>query len=118
QTSVIFTTAHDEYAIRAFKVNAIDYLLKPIDRTDLIRAVQKVTERPQQLNEQVLSGLIKTAIQQQQSPRKVTIHTADGIHLLSLDDIIYCQSDGAYSHIHLSGQSPILVSKNLSEMET
>ena len=117
QASVIFTTAYDTYAIQAFKVNAVDYLLKPIDKTDLMTAVNKVSLRPQPMNEQLLTGLIRTALEQQHSPRKITIHTLDGIHLIPLEDIIFCKSDGSYSFIYLKGQSPLMVSKNLSEME-
>ncbi|MBK9981831.1 MAG: response regulator transcription factor [Saprospiraceae bacterium] len=115
--SVIFTTAYDTYAIQAFKVNAVDYLLKPIDRTELINAVNKVKMKPQPLNEQLLSGLIRTALEQQQAPRKISIHTLDGIHLIALDEVMYCKSEGSYSYIYLRGQSPLMVSKNLSEME-
>lgn len=115
--SVIFTTAYDTYAVQAFKVNAVDYLLKPIDRTDLINAVNKVEVKPQPLNEHLLSGLIRTAIEQQHAPKKITIHTVDGIHLLLLEDIVFCKSEGSYSYIYLKDQSPLMVSKNLSEME-
>lgn len=115
--SVIFTTAYDTYAIQAFKVNAVDYLLKPIDKTDLIQAVQKVTLKSKPITEQLLTGLIRTAMEQHQGPRKITIHTLDGIHLLPVEDIIYCRSEGSYSHIGLRGQPNLMVSKNLSEME-
>ncbi len=115
--SVIFTTAHDIYAVQAFKVNAVDYLLKPIDKTDLMSAVHKVAMKPQPVNEQLLSGLIRTVLGQQHSPRKISIHTLEGIHLIPLDDIISCKSEGSYSFIYLRHQAPLMVSKNLSEME-
>ena len=117
RSSVIFTTAYDTYAIQAFKVNAVDYLLKPIDKADLVNAVSKVEGKKQPISEQMLSGLIRSAMEQQQSPRKITIHTLDGIHLLALDDIVYCRSEGAYSFIYLRDKPPLMVSKNLSEME-
>ena len=115
--SVIFTTAYDTYAVQAFKVNAVDYLLKPIDRTDLINAVNRVEVKPQPLNEHLLSGLIKTALEQQHAPKKITIHTVDGIHLLLLEEIIFCKSEGSYSYIYFKDQPPLMVSKNLAEME-
>ena len=117
RASIIFTTAHDVYAVQAFKVNAIDYLLKPIDKEELIQAVRKVEAKPQPLDQNLLSGLIRTAIEQQQSPRKIAIHTVEGIHLLMLEDIIYCRSEGSYSYVHLRHQTPLMVSKNLAEME-
>ncbi len=115
--SVIFTTAYDTYAVQAFKVNAVDYLLKPIDREELITAVQKVAARPQPLNEQLLSGLIRSALAQQNSPKKISIHTQDGILLLSLEDILFCKSEGSYCFIYLRDQPSVMVSKNLTEME-
>ena len=115
--SIIFTTAYDTYAVQAFKVNAVDYLLKPIDKTELISAVNKVARKPQPLDQQLLTGLIRSALEQQQSPRKISIHTVDGILLLPVDDIFYCKSEGSYSFIFLRDQSPLMVSKNLSEME-
>jgi len=115
--SVIFTTAYDQYAIQAFKVNAVDYLLKPIDKDDLLNAISKVEHKPQPLNQELLSGLIRSAIEQHQSPRRISIHTVEGIHLIPLEDIIYCKSDGAYSYIYVKDQTPLMVSKNLSEME-
>lgn len=117
RASVIFTTAYDMYAVQAFKVNAVDYLLKPIDKQELISAIQKVKDKPHPFNEQILTGLIRSAIEQQQSPRKISIHTVDGIHLLALDDIIFCKSEGSYSFIYLREQTPLMVSKNLTEME-
>jgi two-component system LytT family response regulator len=116
-SAVIFTTAYDTYAIQAFKVNAVDYLLKPIDKTDLMQAVSKVAAKPQPINEQILSGLIRTALTERDAPKKITIHTVDGIHLLPLEDILYCTSEGSYSFIHLRDQAPLMVSKNLSELE-
>ena len=114
--SVIFTTAYDTYAIQAFKVNAVDYLLKPIDKEDLIRAVGKVIRKPAPLDQTLLNGLIRSALAEQ-APRKISIPTADGIHLLALDDILYCRSEGSYSLLCLRDQTSLLVSKNLSEME-
>jgi two-component system LytT family response regulator len=114
--SVIFTTAHDTYAVQAFKVNAVDYLLKPIDQNELKQAVNKVTLKPQPMDQALLTGLIKSALGQQ-SPKRITIHTSDGIHLITLDDIIYCRSDGSYSYIYIRDQQPVMVSRNLSEME-
>jgi two-component system LytT family response regulator len=93
--SVIFTTAFDMYAVQAFKVNAVDYLLKPIDKDELINAVNKVIQKPQVFNQELLTGLIRSAIDQQ-PPKKVVIHTQEGIHLILLQDILYCKSEGSY----------------------
>lgn len=116
KTSIIFTTAYDTYAVQAFKVNAVDYLLKPIDRVELINAVNKVIQKPQPLDQHLLTGLIRTALEQQ-SPKKISLHTQEGIHLLLLEDILYCKSEGSYSYIFIRDQPVLMVSKNLTEME-
>jgi two-component system, LytTR family, response regulator len=116
-SSVIFTTAYDTYAVQAFRVNAVDYLLKPVDRDDLRQAVEKIALRPASINENLLAGLIRSAMEHQIQPRKIALPTAEGIHLIPLDDIYYCKSEGAYSQICLREQANLLISKNLAEME-
>lgn len=115
--SVIFTTAYDTYAVEAFKVNAVDYLLKPIGKEDLVRAVSKVAAKPQPLDQNLLSNLIRSALDQHQQTRRITVHTQDGIILLSHEEIIYCKGEGSYCLIYLKDQPSVMVSKNLTEME-
>ncbi|TVR76702.1 MAG: DNA-binding response regulator [Saprospirales bacterium] len=116
--SVIFTTAFNEYAIEAFKVNAIAYLLKPVDKQELIDAVKKGVENRSLKNQHEIFLNLKKAFQPQVAEeKKIPIHTAEGIYLIPEKSIVRCESDGSYSNIFISDRKPILVSKNLKELE-
>jgi len=94
---IIFITAHDEFAINAFKLDAIDYLLKPILPEELIHAVNKAIERITSKDQQpTLYGALNT-----QKSGKILIKSNDEIHFLSPEKIIYCEADGAYTKIYL-----------------
>lgn len=111
---VIFTTAHDEYAIKAFKVNAVDYLLKPIDDEELAQAIAKVMERQKtkvKKSSPVLDDPTKNII------RKIALPTFEGLVFVEVDKIIYCQSDNNYSKIFLKDKKDLFISKTLKEME-
>ncbi len=123
---VIFTTAYQEYAIRAFRFSAIDYLLKPIDPDELQAAVYKykaqvATVSPQQL--QILQEHMDSphpAGLKQRTPnggQRIALPTAEGIHFLAMTDIIQCESLGSYTKFHVVGGKPIVVSRLLKEYE-
>jgi len=94
---IIFTTAHDEFALHAFKLDAIDYLLKPILPEDLKRAVSRALDH--------ISGRDQTqAIQGSytvQKSGKILIKSNDELHFLSPEGIIFCEADGAYTKVYL-----------------
>ncbi|MBK9254545.1 MAG: response regulator transcription factor [Saprospiraceae bacterium] len=116
--SVIFTTAYNMYAIEAFKVDALDYLLKPIDKVELMKAVEKAFRNVSKTDHSNLLKILKTGFENQKPlHKKVSIHTSDGIHLISTHQIIRCESDGSYSHIHIENTKSLLVSKNLKDLE-
>lgn len=116
--SVIFTTAFDTYAFQAFKVDAISYLLKPIDKGELIKAVEKASRNTGKSKHQDLMEIIQQTLgTQQRTIQKIPIPTSDGIHLLSTDEIIHCDADGSYSRIYCQNQKTLMVSKNLKELE-
>lgn len=116
--SVIFTTAYNEYAIEAFKVNAIAYLLKPVDSQELIQAVEKARENQYLRDQQAIVSTLKQAFHiQTEEEKKIPIHTAEGIYLIPQKDIIRCESEGSYSNVIIVDRKPILLSKNLRELE-
>jgi len=94
---IIFITAHDEFALNAFKLDAIDYLLKPILPEDLIRAVNRAIERIENRDQ---SNPLNGAFTAQKSG-KILIKSNDEIHFLSPEKIIYCEADGAYTKVYL-----------------
>ncbi|TKG94038.1 response regulator transcription factor [Puteibacter caeruleilacunae] len=113
---VIFITAYDQYAIKAIRMSAIDYLLKPVNimelKTAISRAIEKQKGSP---NEQLLNYLENQ--QRQGSDRKIALPTAERILFVQLHEIIRCQGENNYTHIYLTNGDHVLVSKTLKEYE-
>jgi len=115
---VIFTTAYDMFAVKAFKFSALDYLLKPIDKDELTQAVEKVKEKsnrtilPEQLN-----ILFENFYNHKQPPQKIALPTMNGLEFVIADDIIHCQSEGNYTHIFLKDDGKFLICRTLKETE-
>ena len=111
-SKVIFITASDEYAIKAFKFSAIDYILKPYSLEDLFISIQKATSQitPKQDQIDVLKEIIKNPYHK---PSKISLHTSERVIIVEIDDIIRCQSDNNYTTFHLKNEQKILVSKTL-----
>jgi two-component system, LytTR family, response regulator len=123
---VIFTTAYQEYAIKAFRFSAIDYLLKPIDPDELQQAVAKYTAQaatvsPQQLTilQQQLENPMRAGLSQRtrNANQRIALPTAEGLHFVQMTDIIQCESLGSYTKFHLVSGKPIVVSRLLKEYE-
>lgn len=114
---LIFTTSYDQYAIKAIRFSALDYLLKPIDRDELQKAVQKAVQR----NQHPLPQQIELLLQKLNHPaipvNKIAIPTMEGFQLLASDSIISCESNGNYSHFFLKDKRKIIASRNLKEVE-
>lgn len=117
---VVFITAFQEYALTAFKFNAIDFLLKPIDPKDLIVAVEKIHVK--------IENQFFTNFKQIESARNsissktsnydfIAIPTTKKIYFKQLDEILYFESDGRYTIVHLLKSSPIVIAKNIGEYD-
>lgn len=115
---VIFTTAYDQFAIKAFKFSALDYLLKPIDITELQTAVDRVKNKK---GDHHLEQKIQTLFQHLQTPQRLTDKIAlplgDALQFVSPDEIIRCESDSNYTHVFLANGKKITVAKTLKEVE-
>ena len=111
---VIFITAYEEYAIKAFKYSAIDYLVKPIDPDELETAIEKASGRLPKDDHSVLLQSLQNALSAPGLPDKLVLKTQDSIHVVKIEDIIYCMSDGSYTHIITTDQK-IVVSKLIKE---
>jgi len=114
--NLIFTTAHDEFALKAIKVSAIDYLLKPVDKDELITAVDKVKAVKKDTK---LEDKLESLFTNMNAPKSDKINVgADGkIYLLDKDDVIMLKSDKSYTTVFLKEEKSILVSKTLKEVE-
>lgn len=115
---IIFTTAFDQFAIKAIKYSALDYLLKPIDPEELVRALKKVeTKLSNQKVNQNIQVLLDNIKARDADPHKIILSTSEKIHIIETDQIIRCESDNYYTNFFLSDGKKILVSKTLKENE-
>ncbi len=115
---VIFITAYDRYAIKAFKYSAVDYLLKPICIDDLEDAVLKVQKK---LNDAVDNALqvatLLSNMKKENTNKKIIVNCGNRIHFITIDDILYCTADGVYTEITLKNDFTLLASKPLKHFE-
>ncbi len=114
---VVFTTAYDRYALRAFKFSALDYLLKPIDPQELKNAVNR-SLKAHPIDSQQLT-LLKSHIYQKESTlsNKIAIPNLEGFTFLNLADIITCEAESNYTKFHLTDGKSLLVSRTLGDVE-
>jgi two-component system LytT family response regulator len=115
--NVVFITAYEEYAMKACKVSALDYLLKPVDPDELIAAVEKARER---INQDKLVDRLDAFMENMSGSkklRKMILKTAESIHIVNINDIVFCEASGNYTTFHLVDGKKILVSKPLGEYE-
>ena len=114
----IFITAYNHYAIKAFKYSALDYLVKPVDPDELVRAVVKagkyaekkdIIKKIEVLNTNILNKLSE--------PQKIVLKTEQSIFIVDVSDIVNCESDGNYTTFYLKNDKKIVVSKIIKEFE-
>jgi len=115
--AVIFTTGYDQYAIKAFRFSALDYLLKPVDHDELKKAIEKISQRTKPPLSQQLEILLQKINQQTVSINKIALPTLDGLQMIPVDSIISCASDRNYTFIMLKNNLKIVVSKLLKDIE-
>ena len=114
---LIFTTSYDQYAIKAIRFSALDYLLKPVDREELQRSVQKAAQRNKHPLPQQLDMLLQKLRHPTIPVNKIAIPTMEGFQLLPAESIISCESEGNYTYIFLKDKRKIIASRNLKEIE-
>ena len=114
---LIFITAYDQYAIKAIKFSALDYLLKPIDIDELKEAVQKYREKSKFPSSAERLKVLMQNLKSDAGNKKVAIPDSDGLVFIRLDEIIRCESDGNYTNIILEDNKKILACKTLGEYE-
>jgi len=115
--SIVFTTAHDQFAAKAFRLSAVDYLLKPIDANDLKAAVRKAQQRSEQQQGNIHIENLLRNIKQPSAQQKIALPYKDGYEFVEVSHIIYCQAEGAYTKVFLDNKKYILVSKTLGDIE-
>jgi two-component system LytT family response regulator len=114
---VVFTTAYSEFAIKAFKFSAIDYLLKPIDIEELKKALYKVEKKVNGSITERLQHLIQNLKPGSSQNFKLALPTSDGLIFVKIEDIVYCEASSNYTEIYSSDGKKHVVSRTLKEYE-
>ena len=113
---IIFITSYSKYAVEAFKLSALDFVLKPFTATEIVMTVEKVIEEYDKEN---YTKVLDTFFHNYSSldNKKLVLKNLDEIHVVNIDDIIFIKSDRNYSTFHLKNEKEILVSKTLKSFE-
>jgi two-component system LytT family response regulator len=116
---VIFVTAYDQFAVRAFEFNAVDYILKPVRKMKLVQAVNKVQERNQhQFNPSQLAALMQNLqLQSKSGLEKIALPIGEGFSMVHVNDICYLKAESNYTWVHLISKEKHLIAKTLKEVE-
>lgn len=117
---VVFVTAHDDYAVEAFQLSAVNYLLKPVGPESVVRTIEKVKEdirKNQSINEplQKLEEILSR--HDRGNENKIGIAMADKIVFINVADIIYCEASSAYTNVYLKDEKKMVASKPLGDFE-
>lgn len=117
QFEIIFITAYDSYMLNAIKFSAIDYLLKPVNVNELKTAVAKVEKKRNQAKFNKSLEVLLSNFKNNYQDHKIAISSTDGFVFVKVSNIIYLESDGAYTSFHLKQQEKLVTSKNIKEYE-
>lgn len=113
---VVFTTAYNQYALRAIKISALDYLLKPIDIDELKAAVEKAQQQRQSPQWGQFELMERTRTAAGEPPRTIALSTLEGLHFVDVADIVLCQSEGSYTNLFFMDGESMLLSKPIKDV--
>lgn len=117
-SQVVFITAHEQYAIKAFRFSALDFLLKPVDPEELQKVIEKIKNTIKKDDTfSHIDLLLENIRKKVDNFKRIALSTTDGIHLFDVSDIIRCESTDNYTTFHIRNSKPILISKTLKEYE-
>jgi two-component system LytT family response regulator len=117
-SQVVFITAHEQYAIKAFRFSALDFLLKPVDPEELQKVIYKIKNvLAKSDNYAHIDLLLENIRRKVDNFKRIALSTSDGIHLFEISDIIRCESEDNYTKFFIKNNKPILISKTLKEYE-
>lgn len=115
---VVFCTAYDQFAIKAFKYSALNYLLKPVDPADLQETIRRLEEKKSSPSKEQIEMLLQNIRGNAKPPvQRIALTTNDGMIFVSTQDILYCEAESNYTSVVLKGGKRILVSKVLKDID-
>jgi len=116
---VVFVTAHEEYAIKAFRFSALDYILKPVDPSDLINAVDKVSgiNNVNDLDKQFKIMKENFYNESTQTEKKIVLRTTENIYVIPISEVVRCRSEKNYTYFYFTNREKIIVSRTLKDFE-
>lgn len=113
---IIFTTAYNEYAIKAIRHSALDYLLKPVNKTELVQAIERASESKKIHASSRIMKLLES-IHATRPSERIALPTIEGLIMVDTKDILYCESDNNYTRFHLQNGKSVYISKTLKKAE-
>ena len=117
-SQIVFITAHEQYAIKAFRFSALDFLLKPVDPDELEKVISKIKNVLVKSDSVAHIDLLLENIRKKvDNFKRIALSTADGIHLFEISDIIRCESEDNYTKFYIKNNKPVMISKTLKEYE-
>ncbi len=117
-SQIVFITAHEQYAIKAFRFSALDFLLKPVDPDELEKVIGKIKNVLVKSDSVAHIDLLLENIRKKvDNFKRIALSTSEGIHLFEISDIIRCESEDNYTKFYIRNSKPILISKTLKEYE-
>ncbi len=115
---IVFITAHEQYAVKAFKFSALDFLLKPVDPEELQHTIAKIKEAVGKSSSfEHIDLLLENIRKKVDHFKRIALSTSDGIHLFEISDIIRCEAKGNYTEFFIKNHKPLLISRTLKEFE-
>jgi two-component system LytT family response regulator len=118
KSNIVFITAHEQYAIKAFRFSALDFLLKPVDPDELQKVIMKIESVLEKTNDYAHIDLLLENIRKKvDNFKRIALSTSDGIHLFDISDIIRCESEDNYTKFYIKNSKPVMISKTLKEYE-
>lgn len=115
---IVFITAHEQYAVKAFKFSALDFILKPVDFEELQHTIAKIKEVVNQNSSfEHIDLLLENIRKKVDNFRRIALSTSDGIHLFDVADIIRCEAKVNYTQFYIKNHKPVLISRTLKEYE-
>ena len=114
---VVFTTAYNKFAIKAFRYSALNYLLKPVDPEDLQSTIKRLEEKKSTVGKDQLNLLLENMKNLSNPVQRIALSTGDGLIFVNTADIMYCQAESNYTNVVLTNKTKILVAKTLKDID-